>query len=214
MQRLRIKFGRGKELKFIAHLDLMRLWQRTFHRAGIPLAYSEGFVPHPRLALAAPLAVGLTSEAELMDVFCHKVVSPHWLTGALKQQLPSGIEILQINQVSLLMPSLQSLVRFAEYILDVETGKTESELESDLARLLALESLPWQHERDTGVRKYDLRALIDGLWLAGKGDVANLGMRLRCDSTGSGRPEQVALALGFSQRPLRIHRTKLILQAK
>ena len=58
MQRLRIRFCRGQEVKFISHLDIMRLWQRAFNRAGIALAYSEGFNPHPRLSLAAPLALG------------------------------------------------------------------------------------------------------------------------------------------------------------
>jgi radical SAM-linked protein len=61
MQRLRITFARGKELKYISHLDLMRLWQRALRRADIPLAYSQGFSPHPRLSIAAPLAIGVTS---------------------------------------------------------------------------------------------------------------------------------------------------------
>ena len=58
MQRLRIRFRRGLAVKFVSHLDIMRLWQRALIRAGMPLAYSEGFNPRPRLSLAAPLAVG------------------------------------------------------------------------------------------------------------------------------------------------------------
>ena len=69
MHRLRLKFSRGEQLKFLSHLDLMRLWERAFRRAGMELAYSEGFSPHPRISLAAPLSVGITSIAELMDVF-------------------------------------------------------------------------------------------------------------------------------------------------
>ena len=111
MQRLRIRFCRGQEIKFISHLDIMRLWQRAFYRAGIPLAYSEGFSPHPQISLAAPLAVGVTSEAELMDILCIKLVSPHWLTTAVNQQLPPGMEILQVYQIALSLPSLQSQVR-------------------------------------------------------------------------------------------------------
>ena len=60
MLRLRIKFSRGEQLKFLSHLDLMRLWERALRRAGINPAYSEGFSPHPRISLAAPLAVGVT----------------------------------------------------------------------------------------------------------------------------------------------------------
>jgi radical SAM-linked protein len=212
MQRLRIRFSRGEEIKFISHLDIMRLWQRALHRAQIPLAYTEGFSPHPRLSLAAPLAVGITSQAELMDVFCSKWVSPHFFTDAVSQQLPAGIKIVQVFSVAPTMPSLQSQVGYAEYEVKLETDKDKAEVEKALAELLAVEQLPWHHERDTGTRNYDLRALIDDLWLIEwRQGSSTIGMRLRCDSGGSGRPEQVAAALGFSH-PTSIHRTKLLLK--
>jgi len=211
MQRLRIRFGRGEEIKFISHLDIMRLWDRAFHRARIPLAYSEGFNPHPKMSLAVPLAVGVTSEAELMDVFVDKPVSPHWFTSALNQQLPPGISILGVYQTPLTLPSLQSQVRYADYRVQLETSEAK-DIEAKVAALLAAEHLPWQHRRDTGQRSYDLRALVDDLRLVGVTDSGcTLEMRLRCDSGGSGRPEQVVLALGFAQHPRSIHRTKLTL---
>jgi len=213
MQRLRIRFCREEEIKFISHLDIMRLWQRVLNRAGVPLAYSEGFNPHPRISLAAPLALGVISEAELMDIVLAKWVSPHSFTTAVGQQLPPGIEIYQVYNIPLTMPSLQSQVRYAEYKVELETEKGQKDIESAIASLLATEHLPWQHQRDTGPRHYDLRVLIDDLWLvdwcSGYGTI---GMRLRCDSGGSGRPEQVAAALGFEQYPKSIHRTKLILK--
>ncbi|MDD5039379.1 MAG: hypothetical protein PHN78_08730, partial [Dehalococcoidales bacterium] len=70
------------------------------------------------------------------------------------------------------------------------------------------------HERDTGRRSYDLRALIDDLWLVDWcSSLCNIGMRLRCDNSGSGRAEQVTSALGFTQYPQSIHRTRLVLEA-
>ena len=215
MHRLRVRFKRGQEVKFISHLDLMRLWQRALHRAGIPLAYSEGFSPHPRISLAAPLPIGVTSEAELMDLYTAQWVSPHFFTAAVSQQLPPGIEILQVYPIALTLPSLQSLVRYAEYKVEVETERETKEIETALTSLLSAKHLPWQHQRDTGIRSYDLRALIDDLWLIDwRRPYCNIGMRLRCDSSGSGRPEQVITALGFTNHPQLIHRTKLILRAK
>ena len=215
MQRLRIRFNRGEDIKYISHLDLIRLWQRALNRAGVAIAYSEGFNPHPRMSLAAPLALGVTSEAELMDVVLSKWSSPHTFTTAVGGQLPPGIEISQVYNTPITLPSLQSQVRFAEYSIGVETEKVQEDIESVIAVLLEKESLPWQHQRDTGPRHYDLRKLIDDVWLI---DCANgrcnIGMRLRCDSNGSGRPEQVAIALGFKKYPTSIHRTKLILQGK
>ena len=211
MQRLRIRFGRGEEIKFVSHLDIMRLWDRAFHRAHIPLAYSEGFNPHPKMSLAAPLAVGLTSEAELMDVFVARTVTPHWFTSALTQQLPPGITILGVFQAALTLPSLQSQVRYADYRVQLDADEAK-DTEKAVSALLAMERLPWQHRRDTGQRSYDLRALISDLRVVSITESGcTLEMKLRCDSGGSGRPEQVVLALGFTQHPLSIHRTKLTL---
>jgi len=214
MQRLRIKFRRGEESKYISHLDIMRLWQRALNRAGIALAYSEGFHPHPKISLAAPLAVGVTSEAELMDIALSKQASPHFFTAAVNQQLPAGFEILQVVSIAENVPSLQSQVRFAEYAVELKTEKGQKEIASVIASVLSREQLPWVHQRDTGPRHYDLRVLIDDIWLVScKDDRCNIGMRLRCDTRGAGRPEQVAAALGFAEPPISILRTKLILSA-
>ncbi len=212
MQRLRIRFSRGEEIKFISHLDVMRLWERALRRAQIPLAYSEGFSPHPRIALAAPLAVGVTSEAELMDVFISRWVSPPWFTSTMNQELPLGVRIVGVYQITLTLPSLQSQVRWAEYKVEVEARKETKDIEGAISHLLSLESLPWHHQRDTGERSYDLRTLIDNIWLNELHEsYATIGMRLRCDGSGSGRPEQVVLALGLAHYPQSIHRTRLVL---
>ena len=214
MVRLRVRFSRGPELKFISHLDIMRLLGRALRRAGIAVAYSEGYNPRPRLALAVPLAVGVTSRAELMDIFLKRLVSPHFFITALNHQLPRGMEALEVYQASPAQPSLQSLVRYAEYEVAVKTDKAEAEVRQALKSLLEKEELSWQHKREEEMRHYDIRALVDDLWLSCLGeDVATIGMRLRCDPSGSGRPDQVAKALGFEEHPLSINRSRLILEA-
>jgi radical SAM-linked protein len=212
MLRFRIRFSRGEELKFISHLDIIRLWVRALRRAQIPLEYSEGFSPHPRISLAVPLSVGATAENELMDICITKAVSPHWFMDTVNQQLPDGLKVLEVSPISLNVPSLQSQVRFTQYQVEVKADRNEEEIKTAIDRLLSLESLPWHHERDTGRRSYDLRTLIDDIWLvATNPSSCILGMRLRCDESGSGRPEQVALALGFAEYPKSIQRTKLLL---
>jgi radical SAM-linked protein len=215
MQRIRIRFSRGEEIAYISHLDLMRLWQRALVRANIPLAYSEGFNPRPRMSLAAPLALGVTAEAELMDIYLAKWSSPHSFTTAVGRQLPRGVKIEQVFNIAPTLPSLQSQVRFAEYRVGIETDKTSGEIETAVNALLDRESLPWQHQRDTGARHYDLRTLIEDIWLEDRrSGYCNIMMRLRCDSAGSGRPEQVAAALGFEKYPDVIHRTRLMLNTQ
>jgi radical SAM-linked protein len=215
MERLRVKFSRGEEIKFISHLDMIRLWQRIMTRAAIPLAYSEGFNPHPRISLAAALALGVTGQAELMDVFCSRWVSPHWFSQAVTRQFVPGIRLLGVNIIPVEYPSLQSQTRFAEYMVRVAGPFDAATADNKIKTLLAAEEIPWQHQRDTGTKSYDLRALIDDLWLADyKAPEATIGMRLRCDNMGSGRPEQVCLALGFEESPISIDRTRLILAIK
>ncbi len=212
VQRLRLRFSRGEELKYISHLDLMRLWERVLRRAGIPMAYSEGFSPHPRISLAAPLPIGVTSEAELMDVVVKKTVSPLFFMQHTKPQLPSGMEVLEIVQVPLTAPSLQSQAQFIDYRVSDRSDRTADEIRGAVTATLQAEKLPWHHMRDTGPRHYDLRPLIEDLWLEGWQDhVFTLGMRLRCDAKGTGRPEQVTAALGLTDRPGLIHRTKITL---
>jgi radical SAM-linked protein len=213
MQRLRVNFSRGEEVKFLSHLDLMRFWERALRRAGLTLAYSEGFSPHPRISIAAPLSVGVTSTAELMDIILNQWTSPETFTKLLSKQLPPGIELLKVNAAGLNEPSLQSRVRFAEYKVEIQTRVTAEEVTSALQNVLSKKEIPWHHYRDTGARYYDIRALIDDIWIISfQGSLCTLGMRLRCGSSGAGRPEQVTRVLGFTERPHSIQRTRLILE--
>jgi radical SAM-linked protein len=211
VQRLRVTFARGEEVKYITHLDLMRFWERALRRAGIPLAYSEGFSPSPRLALAAPLPVGVTSSGELMDVHLAQRVTPQHFIKVVSEQLSPGITVLEVREVGLGLPSLQSQVRWAEYEVDVASDRL-AEVKQAVEALLAARSIPWQHQREREMRRYDLRPLVQDAWVETLGDGrCTIGMRLRADSQGSGRAEQVAAALGF-QAPTRIHRLRLILE--
>jgi hypothetical protein len=148
-----------------------------------------------------------------MDIFCTKWVSPHWFTSAISQQLIPGVKLLQAYLIEANLPSLQSQLSHIEYKVRIEDGEEIGDIESKINSLLSMEHLPWQHQRDTGMRTYDLRALIDNLWLIEYHQpYCTIGMRLRCDNTGSGRPEQVTAALGFLHHPRSVHRTKLILK--
>jgi len=212
VQRLRLRFSRGQELKYISHLDLMRLWERALRRVDIPLVYSEGYSPHPRISLAAPLSIGMTSEAELMDVIISRSASAGSAIRAARQELPRGLDIVEFLQVPVTAPSLQSQLRYAEYHVEAKADRSAEETRMAVDSLLNTAELPWQHMRDTGPRLYDLRALIEHIWLERHDSLTfTLGMRLSCGPEGTGRPEQVAAALGLRGHPLSIHRTKLIL---
>ena len=98
---------------------MMRLWERALRRAALPLAYSQGFSPHPHITLASPLAVGVTSEAELADIYITRPMAPDLFKAAILAQMPRGIQILSGHPVHATAPSLPSLVQWAEYKVEV-----------------------------------------------------------------------------------------------
>jgi len=212
MHRLRVTFSRREELKYLSHLDVMRLWERALRRADLPLAYSRGFSPHAKISIAAPLPLGVTGEKELMDIVIQRRVSPYLVQKTLANQLPKGMSIISVAQVPTDAPSLQSQVRRAEYRVEIETDKPVDEIKAAIDSFLALFELPWQHKRDEEMRSYDIRKLVERVWFVEvRGTICVLGMCLRADGSASGRAEQVVLALGFSEQPKSICRTSLFL---
>ena len=206
-QRLRITFAKGEEIKYISHLDLMRLWERALRRAQVPLAYSQGFNPRPRFSMAAALAVGLTSRGEVMDIVLERHISPYNFANSLAPHLPPGLELLSVEVVYPKLPSLQSQVRVAEYRVTVSWEGTQEEIEEKLRQLLAAEELLRQRRG----KHYDLRPLIEDLWVEGKEDGGwVLGMRLRAASRGTGRPDEVLAALGLDEEAHTIRRERLL----
>lgn len=212
MQRLRVTFARGEATKYITHLDMMRFFERAFRRARLPLARSQGFHPHLRFALAAPMPVGVTGEAELMDVFLEEPVAPEDFLERLSAQMVPGFSLLTVEEVEAEGPSLQALMRYADYNVTVGSDRPRKEVEASIRALMEAESFPWEHLRDGTLKQYDLRAQVAELaFERDMDDGYQLRMRLQTDSSAAGRPEQVVRALGFPERPLAIHRVRLIL---
>jgi radical SAM-linked protein len=213
MQRVRLRFMRGEEQKFVGHLDLARLWERTMRRAHVPLAYSAGHTPHPRIAMAAPLPVGVTSECELMDIVLQRPMAPLALVQAINGALPAGLQALDAWDVPVALPSLQASVRFAEYEVALAPDGVTGGPQDAIAAFLASNEVPWEQRRNGEVRRYDLRRLVHSIWIESqREETLVLGMRLRQDGEGAGRAEQVTAALGFSEPPLSVHRRRLILE--
>jgi radical SAM-linked protein len=205
-QRLRITFAKGEEVKYISHLDMMRLWERALRRAQAPLLYSKGYNPRPKISIAAPLAVGFTGQREVMDLILERPITPADLATSVRKQLPSGITLVEVEEVYAALPSLQSQVRSAEYRVVVEARETQEKIEERLAVLWNSAHLP----RERRGRKYDLRPLIEKLWLEVKREEEYvLGMRLRIDEQGTGRPDEVVTELGLAEAVKAIERIQL-----
>jgi len=214
--RLRITFSKGGPLAYTSHLDLARAWERSLRRAGVPLAYSAGFNPRPKLQLAAALPLGHTGEAELLDVWLEQPEPVEEFARALAPVLPAGLAVSQVCQVILKEPPLQTQVLAAEYRVTVELcpefvegwDQPAEQAEARIEQVLAATELP-QERRG---RRYDARPLIERLWLerADAGEIV-LGMQLAAREGATLRPEAVLAVLGMSGAFARYHRQRLLL---
>ena len=101
-------------MRYTGHLDLHRAWERTFRRAHLPLAYSQGFHPQPRLNLACALPLGLTSQCELLDAWLETPQPVDQVFTALVKAAPPGIQITHIEEITERLPALQTQVTSAE----------------------------------------------------------------------------------------------------
>jgi radical SAM-linked protein len=208
--RLRITFRKTDAMRFTGHLDLHRTWERTFRRAGLPLAYSQGFHPQPRINLACALPLGFTSQSEMADVWLQSELPLREIKDSLDKAAPPGIEILGIEEMDPQLPSLQTQVSSAEYIVTVLDSIPR--LDERIQELLTAGSLL----RERRGKSYDLRPLIEELRRSPDDERGHtcLWMRLAARAGATGRPEEVLAALGIIPESARIHRTRLLFEAQ
>ena len=163
-QRLRVTYRKAGALRYVGHLDLMRAWERALRRARLPLAYSQGFSPHARLALGAPLAVGFEGERELLDAWMSPPVAPVEVAGRVLGALPDGLSVVAVEEVAHGEPSLQSTITSATYELVFDRADIDAEeLRWRVDGLLATHELEWEEQRGQKKRVYDLRATVRDL---------------------------------------------------
>lgn len=200
--RIQITFSKQGALRYTGHLDLHKLWERAARRAELPLAYSQGFHPQPRMNIAAALPLGFSSTCEVLDLRLERDIELDTLPDQLNATLPPGIHVSAVSQVDERAPALQTQVLSAEYEVRMIEAGFPSEVRRSVEALMAAESII----RIRREKQYDLRPLIE--WVEVRGDT--IAMRLAAREGATGRPEEVLAELGIAFDETRIERTKLI----
>lgn len=204
--RIRITFVKQGPLRYTGHLDLHKLWERAARRADLPLAYSQGFHPQPKMNMAAALPLGFSSRCEVLDMKLEQDVPLDDLPTRLNRTLPSGLQVLEVEQVEERAPALQTQVRSAEYEVNLTGAMDEMELKRRIDSLNESKTIP----RERRGKIYDLRPLIEELHVSPDGKIF---MRLAAREGATGRPEEVLDMLGIAFEGTRIERTRLIFQS-
>jgi radical SAM-linked protein len=208
-QRVRITFGVHEALRYVGHLDMLKTWERVLRRAGLPLEYSQGFNPRPRMQFAAALLVGATSDNEHLDVWLTDRLDngfPDAWIERLNDASPAGLRVLTIKDTPIRSPALPTLVTHAEYVLTPVRDEIDpDDLGARARHLLAQPTI----ERQGRKKPYDLRPLILDLSM---NDAGQLIAQLVTGDQGNGRPDELLDALGLQLHQAHIHRRRLYLK--
>jgi radical SAM-linked protein len=205
--RVRITFSKQGALRYIGHLDLHRVWERAMRRASLPISYSQGFHPQPKISLAAALPLGFSSRAEVLDVRLNEEIPTEEIFLRLKDNLPPDIKVTDVISVDERLPALQTTVLSAAYDVHLTEPVDGSELTRKVESLMKAESLI----RERRGKTYDLRPLIELLSVIKQPDgKVWIKMTLAAREGATGRPEEVLTALEIEPETARVERTRLI----
>jgi radical SAM-linked protein len=205
--RYRLTFSKEESIRFTGHLDIHRAWERTFRRAGLPLAYRHGFNPRPRINVGSALPLGYTSRSEQMDFWLEEEIDTETIARALNQAQAPGLPVGGVIRIETKQPALQTQIQTAAYRVHFEEPPPIDEMQSAIETLMQASSLP----RERRGKSYDLRPLIKKLQVKQSADEIWLEMTLSTSEGASGRPGEVLQAMGIDPTYARIQRTKLIL---
>jgi radical SAM-linked protein len=207
--RARITFSKQGALRYTGHLDLHRLWERAMRRADLPISYSQGFHPQPKISLAAALPLGFSSRAEVLDVRFNEELPVDEIAVRLKDNLPVDIQVTRVETVDERAPALQTQVLSAAYDVRLTEPVDGSDLTRRAKELMMSETLP----RERRGKFYDLRPLIEMLSVVTEANGKIwLRMTLSAREGATGRPEEVLTALGIEPEYALVERTRLIFQ--
>ena len=230
VQKIRFEFQKVGELRFLSHLELMRAYARALRRAGVPLAFTQGFNPQPRLSLAQALAVGVEGLCELGEVELSERMAPGELCEAWNRQLPPELKILRTWEAPLHGPSLSAGVRGAVYHIQLTPNGWDQTVLTDLgtpescAAFLARESIAVEVTKKGRLVALDARPLIQEFRDVGQNGTPAWLLTLRVGPGGSVKPTVVMRsflgqrvpsgALDYMVSSLRVTRTALALEGQ
>lgn len=207
-QRLRFIFGKSGTLKYTSSLDVAKIWERVLRRADLPILYTQGFNTRPRIQLAMPLPLGITSECEILDVALREPIDLD--EEQLKKQLlsvsPKGLDIHQIEEIDIRASTMQSLILSAEYRIRFEDGIDRESLQENIDHILGQDKIIIEKIRKRKRSVMDLRPLIIDLRI---NETNDLIAHLSVGDRGNMRPDQLLEQMGFGDTYVSIHRYKL-----
>ena len=209
-----LKYSRDDRVKYISHLDFMRLFHRAVRRSGLPFVFSQGFNPHPIMTVAQPLSVGVTSDCEFMKVGFDGEFSETELLIRLNSSMPPGYKVTAARKVEGKEIDITKIDR-AVYTVEIECNRAV-----DVEEFMANNELKVMKKSKSGVKESDIRPYIYELeHLSSDGKVQTYQMCLSVGSSYNLKPDSVIDAMekycdGFKAEFFAVHRNKMTWSGK
>lgn len=227
MYKIRIRFSKTHLMKFISHLDLMRMMERTLRRSKIPLAFTQGFNPHPKISFATALAIGVSSEGEYMDMEITEKIDLNDFKTTINKNLPQGIKLIQCKYIDLSTPALMAIVDFSTYVIKcILNEKYETvDIQDQIQEFLNLNEIiiikNSKKRKKTIPKEVDIRPLIKSMEVNHRSnDELIFKTNLAAGSKGNLKPDLLmnkfvdTMNLAIDKDSIRIHRLDLFINNK
>ena len=210
--RYRITFSKNEAMRFTGHLDLFSTLERTMRRANLPLAYSEGFNPRPKMMLASALPLGYTSECERAEFWLKEELPPKEVAAAIIKSSPPGITLHTTEVPNAQSPKLQNALKSAAFRVTILPP--QEELAERVQEMLDTPSIMREKIRKGKKRTYDLRQFILSIDVLPEDEEGRqrLQMHLTAQPGATGRPDEVLAELGIDPLACLVHRTELVFE--
>ncbi len=147
-----LEFTKNENVKYVSHLDLVRMFGRAMRRAGLEISFSQGFNPHPIMNFAHPLGVGISSGCELIEIGFEGGITSAEILEKLSVQMPDGFKLLNAKPSEKKSPF--SELSLARYMIKI-SGQTP-----DIEKLMAMKEVITEKKTKSGVKETDIRPLI------------------------------------------------------
>ena len=204
-----IRFGKQPRLRFISHLDLQRFFQRAVNRTGLPIAYSQGFNPHPVMSFGSALALGWTSEYEVIDIKLSAPMGRKRTEDAVRAALPEDLPVYEARMVDDRHAAPMAQVKMSDYRVTL-SGEDAPAVIAQIPAFMASEHVEAVKKTKSGEKAIDARAMVVDLEPLDDGFTA----RLMLTERDSMKPDQLISILsglaGVEPPRARIHRLSLL----
>ena len=212
-EKFALKFNKKGYMRYISHLDLLRLFKRLFRTCGIEIRYSQGFNQHPRLSFAQPLSLGYEGRGEWLEFETNGEYEPQKMSEILQSRAPEVIEITTCRRLPDNSPSLAALAESARYEIAIPSALSQEAIEKLVDSYMAQEDIPVEKKRkkDKKTVTVNIRPHIRELSGKAADGQVRLDALLDCGSAANCSPEHVISSfLTFAGLDVRRHEIEVV----